>query len=76
MQPKRKVLEELPVSKEVPQRKKTKQSSRKNSVGKIVSQNYLREQREKENSQVWVNSKPRNKEKAYKEIIKEKLLIE
>ncbi len=39
---KRKVLEDLPVSKEIPMRKKTKPStSRKNSVGKIVNQNHI-----------------------------------
>lgn len=39
---KRKVLEDLPVSKEMPIRKKTKPStSRKNSVGKIVNQHQI-----------------------------------
>lgn len=38
----RKVNEDLPVSKELPGRKKTKPAtSRKNSVGKIVSQQLL-----------------------------------
>ena len=48
VQPKRKPLEELPVSKDLPPRKKTKPASgRKNSVGKIVHQNYVKEAKEK-----------------------------
>ena len=74
--PKRKPLEELPVSKDLPQRKKTKPSSRKNSVGKIVHQNHNKQNKEKQNSQIWLNAKPKIKEKAYKDIIKEKLLID
>lgn len=39
---KRRPLEELPVSKELPLRKKTKPAtSRKNSVGKIISQHHI-----------------------------------
>jgi hypothetical protein len=74
---KRKQLEDLPVSKEVPNRKKTKPAtSRKNSVGKIVHQPCAqqKEAKDKENSQHIINSKPKAKEKAYKDIIKEKLL--
>ena len=76
---KRKQVEDFPVSKDLPPRKKTKvPSNRKNSVGKIVhqNQNYFKEAKEKENVQLCLNSKPKTKEKAYKDIIKEKLLVE
>lgn len=75
----RKPLEELPVSKELPLRKKTKPAtSRKNSVGKIVSQHIInqKEPKEKENCQNYGNGKAKAKEKAYKDIIKEKLIDE
>ena len=56
-------------------RKKTKPStSRKNSVGKIVNQNHIihnNEAKDKENCASQLNGvKSKNKEKAYKEIIK------
>ena len=71
----RKVLEDLPISKEIPMRKKTKPStSRKNSVGKIVNQNHIihnNEAKDKENCASQLNGvKSKNKEKVYKEIIK------
>ena len=68
--------EDLPVSKDLPLRKRTKpNTSRKNSVGKIVSQQS--HQGEKENLQQLNGScKMRAKEKLYKEMIKEKLLEE
>ncbi len=57
---KKKVLEDLPVSKEIPPRKKTRPaSSRKNSVGKIVSQHHIL--KEKENNQNMPVSKMKGK---------------
>lgn len=66
------------MSKEAHQKKKMKpNTSRKNSVGKIVSQNCtskFEDMKDKENTQCINSSKPKNKEKLYKDIIKEKLL--
>ena len=73
MVPLRRKVEDFPV-KEMPPRKKTKpSSSRKNSVGKIVNQHQAlnqKEVKEKEHSQLNLNSKPKGKEKLYKDIIK------
>lgn len=64
----------MPVSKEINQKRKIKaNTSRKNSVGKIVNQNHMINH-DKENTQSINNSKMKNKEKVYKDIIKEKLL--
>lgn len=69
-------IEDLPMSKQVNQKKKSKaNTSRKNSVGKIVNQNHMINH-DKENTQSINNSKMKNKEKTYKDIIKEKLLDE
>ena len=65
----------MPVNKEIPRKKTKPASSRKTSVGKIIHQNHNgKDQKEKENSMLTLNTKPKNKEKAYKDIIKEKLL--
>jgi hypothetical protein len=69
-------IEDLPMSKEINHKKKSKaNTSRKNSVGKIVNQNHMIHH-DKENTQNINNSKMKNKEKTYKDIIKEKLLDE
>ena len=64
----------MPVNKEGCKKKQKPQTSRKNSVGKIVNQNYVMNHKDdKEN--IHINtSKMKNKEKVYKDIIKEKLL--
>ena len=65
---KKKVIEELPVSKDIQIKKKNKAvSSRKTSVGKIVHQNGGHS---KEITQFHIASKIKNKEKTYKDIIK------
>lgn len=64
------------MSKEINQKKKVKaNTSRKNSVGKIVNQNHMINH-DKENTQSINTSKMKNrdKERTYKDIIKEKLL--
>lgn len=59
----------------MPLRKKTKPAtSRKNSVGKIVSQHVLNQKDGKENCSGHANGKGKTKEKIYKDIIKEKLI--
>jgi hypothetical protein len=66
----------MPVSKEINQKRRAKaNTSRKNSVGKIINQNHMINH-DKENTQNINNSKMKNKEKekVYKDIIKEKLL--
>jgi hypothetical protein len=74
---KKKNVEDFPFSKEINQKKKMKvNTSRKNSVGKVVNQNHMinHDKENKENTQSINNSKMKNKEKTYKDIIKEKLL--
>lgn len=66
---KKRPLEEMPL------RKKTKPAtSRKNSVGKIVSQHIMNHKEGKENCSGHANGKVKPKEKTYKDIIKEKLI--
>ncbi len=63
-------IEDLPMSKEINHKKRSKaNTSRKNSVGKIVNQNHMINH-DKENTQNINNSKMKNKEKTYKDIIK------
>jgi hypothetical protein len=64
----------MPVNKDVCKKKHKPQTSRKNSVGKIVNQNHIIACKDDKENVHCNTSKIKNKEKIYKEIIKEKLL--